>query len=56
MMAQLLFQVDVEGIKDAENNSDLEEESYLKMINARVNQDWSPGLRGVREGRLQPNS
>jgi hypothetical protein len=36
MMAQLLFQVDVEGIKDAESNSDLEEESYLKMIQERV--------------------
>jgi hypothetical protein len=36
MMAQLLFQVDLEGIKDAESVADLEEESYMKMIKKRV--------------------
>jgi hypothetical protein len=35
-MAQLLFQVDLEGIKVAESVAVLEEESYLKKIKERV--------------------
>jgi hypothetical protein len=36
MLAQLLFQVNLEGVKDAESVAYLDEESYLKMIKERV--------------------